>query len=266
MELLVVIATTALLVALVVPALARSGDGGARMVCANNLRQLGIASNLYAEENQDYLPWPNWDGGKNIPPAGWLYGGNVASAFNYPSNLSTGVLSQDTADWNLGRVANLKTGVYWQYVPNADSFECPADAQLVGTAFWEQRYQKLSSYTMNGASCYYASININMYGFKTCKRTDVWSPLCYLQWEANPTNAYTYNDGANYPNLPEGMGSMHFNGGNALTIAGNVDFIKIADFQKLEYPPNNLLGLGPKTLFHWNPMTPTGSGLGEVMP
>ena len=77
-DLLVVMATLAILAALILPALAKSGDNGARTVCLNNLRQLGMALNMYAGENQDTMPWPNWG---NDPlsagcPAGWLYAGN----------------------------------------------------------------------------------------------------------------------------------------------------------------------------------------------
>ena len=44
-ELAVVIITLAILAALILPALARSGDNNARTVCSNNLRQLGTALN-----------------------------------------------------------------------------------------------------------------------------------------------------------------------------------------------------------------------------
>ena len=70
-ELLVVMAVLAVLAALMAPALARSGDNG-RTVCLNNMRQLGAALNLYAAENHDSLPWPNWgnDCPRRVPPDG----------------------------------------------------------------------------------------------------------------------------------------------------------------------------------------------------
>jgi type II secretory pathway pseudopilin PulG len=55
-DLLVVMATLAILAAVMLPALARSGDNGMRMACLNNLRQLGMAQNMYTGENQDYMP------------------------------------------------------------------------------------------------------------------------------------------------------------------------------------------------------------------
>jgi type II secretory pathway pseudopilin PulG len=262
-ELVVVMGTLAVLGLVVLPALARSGDDSARTVCANNLRQLGTALNMYAGENQDYMPWPNWgDGGGAAPVNGWLYGNHGC---NYPTNLNTGNAATSAQNWVAGRAADLQTGVYWQYVPNADAFYCPVDRLSVGSTVWNTRSQKLSSYVMNGAACFYPPLgNIATYGYKTCKLSQVWSPQCYIQWEPNPANGFTYNDGASYPNLSEGLGNLHIVGGNALAINGSVTLLTPADFSRLEMPVNRLNG--PRTLFHWNPLTTAGTGLGESIP
>src|SRR5579871_2893357 len=120
---------------------------------------------------------------------------------------------------------------------------------------------------MNGAACFFPPLgNFSSFGYKTCKTTQVWSPLCYIQWEANPANTFTYNDAANYPNLSEGVGPMHSNkkGCNVLAMAGNASMMKISDFQALEMPLSLLNG--PPTLFHWNPRTSAGTGIGETLP
>lgn len=53
LELLVVVAVIALLIATVLPALAYTSDKTKRAACRNNLRQLAVAMTLYASENGD---------------------------------------------------------------------------------------------------------------------------------------------------------------------------------------------------------------------
>jgi prepilin-type N-terminal cleavage/methylation domain-containing protein len=55
-ELLVVIAILAILAALLFPALTRGRMSAQRAACVNNLKQWGIATRLYADENHDKLP------------------------------------------------------------------------------------------------------------------------------------------------------------------------------------------------------------------
>jgi prepilin-type N-terminal cleavage/methylation domain-containing protein/prepilin-type processing-associated H-X9-DG protein len=55
-ELLVVIALIAVLAGLLLPALGRSKAKAHNAACVNNLRQLGIATRAYADENQERLP------------------------------------------------------------------------------------------------------------------------------------------------------------------------------------------------------------------
>jgi hypothetical protein len=55
-DLLVLIATLAVLVLVTYPALATIQDKGGRVECANNLRQIGMESMIYAGENSGWLP------------------------------------------------------------------------------------------------------------------------------------------------------------------------------------------------------------------
>jgi prepilin-type N-terminal cleavage/methylation domain-containing protein/prepilin-type processing-associated H-X9-DG protein len=61
-ELLVVIAILGILAALLLPALARSKAEAYQAQCVNNLKQLGTAIQLYADDHEDRLPGPLWQG------------------------------------------------------------------------------------------------------------------------------------------------------------------------------------------------------------
>ena len=256
-DLLVVLATLAILAALILPVLARSGDNSMEMLCLNNLRQMGTAQNIYSSENLDYMPWPGW-GNSVIAPRGWCYGPyNGANNPNNPVNLDTRVLT-DMANWPTGRVANLKTGVYWQYLQNPDVFICPVfAATVVGTPTWVNFYQKLTSYTMNGASAFYPSPNF-LYGFRTCKTSQIWSPLCIIQWEPNGNN---YNDAADYPNAGEGVSTLlHTKSANVLAVGGNANMMTFIDFLgEMNHNAQNVNTKG-KGLLWWNPLQRDGHG------
>lgn len=60
-ELLVVIAIIAVLIALVLPALGAARRAANMLACANNMRQIGLAFDLYANENHDIYPWAQFN-------------------------------------------------------------------------------------------------------------------------------------------------------------------------------------------------------------
>lgn len=78
-ELLVVLATVALLAAMLLPALARSSTQPKSVACAANFRQWAVSANLYANDYQDRLPsFDPLGGGTYI----WAVGKSVGTNMN----------------------------------------------------------------------------------------------------------------------------------------------------------------------------------------
>jgi len=99
-ELLVVIAIIAILAAMLLPVLSRAKEAGRRIACLNNIRQVGLASQMYVSDNQGAFPprsdtnrWPNQfydDYGKNVKvllcPTDLATFSSPATAGSSPSN------------------------------------------------------------------------------------------------------------------------------------------------------------------------------------
>src|SRR5262245_33734498 len=77
-DLLIVIAVIVLLAAVVLPALANNRFRSDRVICANNLRQIGMAMQLWANDHNELPPYdvPAAEGGTlghALAPNAWLH-------------------------------------------------------------------------------------------------------------------------------------------------------------------------------------------------
>ena len=100
-ELLVVIAIIAILAAMLLPALSQAREKARAARCTANLKQLALAIHMYAQDNNDYLPWvhmySNGGGNRYWPYMLDTYVGLTSSAhkthtgvFFCPTNLIVG--------------------------------------------------------------------------------------------------------------------------------------------------------------------------------
>lgn len=111
-ELLVVIAVIAVLMAILMPALKRAREQGKRVACLSNLKQLTLAWNMYADENDDKLV--NGATGFSDRNMGW---GNHTDELAWIDGFHPGDYEAQLAD--------IRRGALFPYVGNEDLYRCP---------------------------------------------------------------------------------------------------------------------------------------------
>jgi hypothetical protein len=212
------------------------------------MKQLGTGIQMYANDSQQLLPWPNWGVAASPPcPPGWLFAGTL------PPQFSQAVYNLNPANAALAIKNAISGGVLYQYVANVNSFHCPLDQPGDPTTSWSTRAQQLSTYTMDPSAAFASppdggSTSGGNSTYKTMKITQVWSPECIILWE-QPIAPGTgdWNDGSSFPNS-QGLGNAHLNGGLVLQLDASAYFMKTNVWNTYSAQPptgqNNILWWG----------------------
>lgn len=124
-EILIVIAIIAILAALLLPALSMGKSKALRVSCMNNLRQLGVACQVYAADNDGRLV-ENWPYAivRNLETNCWTHG-----------NMRF--------DFEATNPGLLRAGKLFPYANNPNTYHCPADRSITNGA------PRVRSYSMN---------------------------------------------------------------------------------------------------------------------
>ncbi len=155
-----VIAIVGILASLVLPPLARAKSRGQSIYCLNNLRQLGLALQVYVAENDDLLPFNMGTEGtrKTIASGEFL---------NWANNVMSWELDADntnTAWLASGGLGPMLSG-------NTTIFRCPSDNALSAIqqqAGWSGRVRSYSMNAMlgNAGEFLAGAVNTNNPGYK----------------------------------------------------------------------------------------------------
>jgi prepilin-type processing-associated H-X9-DG protein len=167
MELLVVLATVALLAVMVLPALAATKPNSKLFLCMNNLKQLALAWTMYADDNNDMLvglsTYP-------LSPINWRTQSSYVLVATPPGYSA---LQQKIYKVQMGykQPSPAFNGPLWRYAPNTDLVHCPGDpfCTLSGTAFRWDSYSGVNG--LNGETKPYLT-----------KRTQVMHPSERFIW------------------------------------------------------------------------------------
>ena len=183
-ELLVVIVTVAILALLLLPALAGTKPNSQAFQCLENLRQLTLGWQMYAEDNNSKLAPNGGQANSGPPPTDPSYRSGGANFQWCPGTMNA---------FSLFATNYVQAGCIYHYVKTMNVYKCPADQSFF--KFGLNIYPKVRSYSMN---CYLSPILHNEWtsvGTRNFyKDTDITRPGPSMTYVLIDENEYSIND------------------------------------------------------------------------